>query len=117
MSEDLTDRLRDHLSRTVASIEGWLFTAPMGGRVRYNNWRARTWAKIAEQADVGEVMAHDLRHTLATRLFVIDRWTVPQVQAMLGHVDPTITLRVYTHVFSEDLPAPSSGHIVDTLAL
>jgi hypothetical protein len=117
MSEDLAARLREHLSRTVASIDGWLFTSPMGGRVRYNNWRARTWSRVVEAADVGEVKAHDLRHTLATRLFVVDGWSVPQVQAMLDHVDQTVTLRVYTHVRSEELPEPSSGHYVDTVSV
>ncbi len=114
MSEDLAERLGIHMDRTLASIDGWLFTAPKGGRVRYNNWRARTWTRIVESAGVGDVKAHDLRHTVATRLFVVDGWSVPQVQAFLGHVDPTITLRVYTHVNSESLPEPSSGHIVDT---
>ena len=114
LSQDLADRLQSHLSRTVASIEGWLFTAPKGGRVRYNNWRVRTWTKIEEMAGVGDVNPHDLRHTLTTRLFVVDRWTVPQVQAFVGHVDPTVTLKVYAHVMSEALPEPSSGHFADT---
>lgn len=97
------------------AIDGWLFTAPRGGRVRYNNWRARTWTRIEEMAGIGDVHPHDLRHTLTTRLFVVDGWTVPQVQAFLGHVDPTVTLRVYAHVMSETLPAPSSGHFVGTM--
>lgn len=58
---------------------------------------------------------HDLRHTVATRLFTVDGWAVPQVQAFLGHADPKVTLKIYTHVSSEELPAPSSGHFVDTL--
>lgn len=129
MSRDLAERLQMYLARTVAPIEGWVFTASKGGRLRYDNWRTRTWYKVVELADVGEVKAHDLRHTLATRLFVEDGWTVPQVQAYLGHVDPRVTLRVYTHVFPEDLPEPSSngrfegisrasnGHSADTLSL
>lgn len=115
MSADLADRLRQHLAGGVASIDGWLFNAPLGGRLRYDNWRTRTWYKIVELADVGDVNPHDLRHTLATRLFVVDGWNVPQVQAFLGHADPKVTLKIYTHVNSEELPAPSSGHFVDTL--
>lgn len=38
---------------------------------------------------------------------------LPQVQAFLGHVDPKVTLKVYTHVKAE-LPAPSRGHFADT---
>ena len=99
----------------MVSIDGWLLSAPRGGRIRYDNWRTRTWSKIAERAGVGEVNPHDPRHTLATRLFVVDRWTVPQVQAFLGHADPKVTLPIYTHVASEDLPSPSRGHFADTL--
>jgi integrase len=114
LAGDLVGRLHEHLRSSVASIDGWLFTAPRGGRLRYDNWRTRTWNPLVELADIGEVHPHDLRHTLATRLFTVDGWTVPAVQAYLGHVDPKVTLRVYTHVMSEDLPAPSRGHSVDT---
>ena len=115
MSDDLVDRLSENLQRTVVSIDGWLVTAPRGGSVRYDNWRTRTWYKISALADVGDINPHDLRHTLATRLFVMDGWTVPAVQAFLGHTDPKVTLKVYTHVMSEDLPVPSSRHFVDTM--
>ncbi len=117
MSGDVVDRLREHLVGSVAPIEGWVFTGPRGGRLRYDNWRTRVWYRIVALADVGEVKPHDLRHTLATRLFVVDGWTVPQVQAFLGHVDPRGTLSVYTHVFPEGLPKPSSGQFADRKGL
>jgi len=115
ISSDLEARLRRHIAeQSTISMDGWLFTAPRGGRVRYDNWRTRTWKRIEEAASIGDVHPHDLRHTLATRLFVVDRWTVPEVQAYLGHVDPTVTLKVYTHVVSEGLSRPSDGHLADT---
>jgi integrase len=115
ISSDLEARLRRHIAeQSVVSMDGWLFTAPRGGRVRYDNWRTRTWRRIVESAKIGDIHPHDLRHTLATRLFVVDRWTVPEVQAYLGHVDPTVTLKVYTHVASEGLSRPSDGHLADT---
>jgi integrase len=108
LTPDVLERLRRHLTvQRVASIEGWLFTAPKGGRVRYDNWRTRTWRRIVAEAGVGEVRPHELRHTVATRLFVVDGWTVPQVQSYLGHVDPTVTLKTYTHVAAEKLPVPA----------
>ena len=106
---DLEVRLRRHLGeQRVASLDGWVFTAARGGQVRYDNWRTRTWRQIVEAAGIGDVHPHDLRHTLATRLFVVDGWTVPQVQAYLGHVDPTVTLKVYTHVAADELPTPAA---------
>ena len=108
MPDGLQARLQRHMaSQTLASLEGWLFVAARGGPIRYNNWRSRTWNRIVEKAGVGDLKPHDLRHTVATRLFVVDAWTVPQVQAYLGHVDPTVTLRVYTHVRPHELPTPS----------
>jgi integrase len=108
ISADLETRLRSHSpDQRVASWEGWIFTAPRGGQVRYHNWRTRTWRRIVEAAGIGDVHPHDLRHTLATRLFVVDGWTVPQVQAYLGHADPAVTLKVYTHVAAEALPTPT----------
>jgi integrase len=74
----------------------------------------RRWNPIIERAGVGDVNPHDLRHTLATRLFTVDGWSVPAVQAFLGHVDPKVTLRIYTHVSADELPAPSRGHFADT---
>ncbi|MCP3973169.1 MAG: site-specific integrase [bacterium] len=113
---DLAARLSRHIaSQTVTPLEGWLFTAPRGGQLRYDNWRTRTWRQIVEVAGIGEVKPHDLRHTVATSLFVRDGWTVPQVQAYLGHVDPAVTLKVYSHVNAESLPRPSDGHFADTL--
>jgi integrase len=115
ISPELEARLRRHLgAQRVASLDGWLFTAVRGGQVRYDNWRTRTWRRVVEAANVGDLHPHDLRHTLATRLFLVDGWTVPQVQAYLGHADPSVTLKVYTHVSAEELPRPSNGQFADS---
>jgi integrase len=106
MPPDLTDRLRQHLASTPPSIDGAIFTSPQGGRIRYGNWRRRIWMKITELADI-DANPHDLRHTAATRLFVIDRWNPAEVQKFLGHRDPRVTLAIYTHINADDLPAPS----------
>jgi integrase len=108
MPADLAERLRRHLAeQTVTDFAGSVFVAPRGGLLRYDNWRTRTWDRIVAEADIGEVHPHDLRHTCATRLFVVDRWTPGEVQRFLGHRDPRVTLSVYTHVVAESLPTPS----------
>jgi hypothetical protein len=43
-----------------------------------------------------------------TRLFVVARWTPGEVQRYLGHMDPRVTLAIYTHIAAEDPPAPPS---------
>jgi integrase len=112
MPPDLSERLRRHLTESVASIDGLAFTAPRGGTIRYTNWRRRVWTPIVEMAGVAAT-PHDLRHTCATRLLTVDRWNPAEVQRFLGHSDPRITLGIYTHVSSDDLPAPS--RLISTL--
>lgn len=108
MPEDLADRLRTHIEDQVVSpLDGLLFTTADGSPLRYDNWRARKWLRIVKEAGVGELRPHDLRHTAATRLYVVDRWTPPEVQAFLGHSDPSLALRIYAHINTAELPTPS----------
>lgn len=117
MSDDVERRVRRHLAaQTVTPLDGRLVTSPRGKPIRYDNWRRRVWYGIVELAGVGDVHAHDLRHTCATRLFVVDRWTPGEVQAFLGHKDPRVTLAIYTHIDADQLPKPTpmwtlSGHL------
>jgi integrase len=69
------------------------------------NWRKRAWRRIKDVAEV-ECLPNDLRHTVATRLFTVARWTPGEVQRYMGHLDPRVTLAIYTHITTEDLPAP-----------
>ncbi len=105
---DLAERLGEHMSLTVPHISGLVFTGPSGGIIRYTNWRSRIWTRIVDQAGIGPVVPHDLRRTCATRLFIEDRWTVPEVQRFLGHKNPAVTLEIYTKINPETLPTPSS---------
>ncbi len=105
---DVAERLRHHFNqRPVSNIGGFIVTSPRGGPPNYNNWRARVWVKITRQIDF-DITPHDLRRTAATRLFLVDRWTPAEVQAFMGHVDPRVTLGIYTVVASKNLPQPST---------
>jgi integrase len=65
------------------------------------------WVKITRQIDF-DVTPHDLRRTAATRLFLVDRWTPAEVQAFMDHLDPRVTLGIYTVVASKNPPQPST---------
>ena len=105
---DAAQRLRRHLAeKSITSIDGFVVTAPNGGPLSYVNWRNRVWTRIVRKVDL-ELTPHDLRRTAATRLFTIDRWTPSEVQAYLGHLDPRVTLGIYTLVESESLAQPST---------
>ena len=43
-----------------------------------------------------KVTPHVLRHTYATRCFEAGM-DIKEVQHLLGHADPTVTLKIYTH--------------------
>jgi integrase len=48
----------------------WVFPAPKGGFLRYDNFRMRVWAPAVEQAGLHPLTFHCLRHTAAA--FMID---------------------------------------------
>jgi integrase len=68
----------------------------------------RTGDEIQVEVEGLDITSRDLRSTAATRLFLGDRWTPPEVQAFLGHRDPETTLAICTRVTSESLPQPST---------
>lgn len=53
---------------------------------------------------VQKVTPHDLRHTCAS-LAVSAGVNVLALARMLGHKDPSVTLRVYADLFDDDLDA------------
>ena len=57
---------------------------------------------------------HDLRHVHATTLLLAGV-PVHVVAARLGHADPSITLRVYAHVISDQL-AEAAGTFARVIA-
>jgi integrase len=63
----------------------------------------RAWARLRQQAGLGHVRIHDLRHTAAT-LMLAGGVPVKAVQEILGHSSEAFLLRRYAHVL------PSSRH-------
>jgi integrase len=53
---------------------------------------------------VQTITPHDLRHTCAS-LAVSSGANVLAVSRMLGHKDPSVTLRIYADLFDSDLDA------------
>ena len=58
------------------------------------------WDRARREADIRDVRLHDLRHTVASQA-VARGVALPTVARMLGHTDPTMTLR-YAHVSDRD---------------
>ena len=66
-----------------------------------NGWLTRA-VTSAKAAGVQSVTPHDLRHTCAS-LAVSAGVNVLALARMLGHKDPSVTLRVYAGLFDTDL--------------
>lgn len=69
-----------------------------------NGWLTRAVAA----ARVQPITPHDLRHTCAS-LAVSAGVNVLALARMLGHKDPSVTLRVYADLFDTDLDAVAAN--------
>lgn len=82
-----------------------VFSASNGGPLRVSQWRPRVF-NVARDAldDFPKVTPNDLRHTAAS-LAVSAGGNVLALARMLGHEDPSLTLRTYADLFDSDLDA------------
>lgn len=101
------DALREHKKRQFAERSkawpdwedhGLVFTSRRGTPIEPDNLR-RSWSEIRVEAGLGATRFHDLRYTCVTLLLA--GVPVHVVAARLGHADPAVTLRVYSHVLRE----------------
>jgi integrase len=98
------------LSRLAVRCEGrstsdLLFPARSGGYLKRPSYDSTGWFNRAvERARVQKITPHDLRHTCAS-LAVSSGPNVLAVSRMLGHKDPSVTLRIYADLFDSDLDA------------
>ncbi|HLX33062.1 MAG TPA: site-specific integrase [Gaiellaceae bacterium] len=78
-----------------------IFASRRGTPLGHRNVAQRGFERAAREAGIRGVCFHDLRHAAASRLIAkgVDPVTVA---AILGHGDPNVTLRVYSHVFDRD---------------
>jgi len=85
--------------------EDLVFTDTAGGYLHVGNLRRRVLKPARQEADLGWVGFHTLRHTCASMLFAQGRDAV-QVQRWLGHHSAAFTLSRYVHLLDGDLGAP-----------
>jgi integrase len=98
MPDFLRDALRWHLRAQPGS--DWVFAAPEGGYLRYDNFMARYWRPSVRRAGLAPLTFHQLRHTAAA--FMIDEGAgQEQVKRRMGHEDIRTTYNVYGHLFPD----------------
>jgi len=68
---------------------------------------SKVWGRLRKKAGVSHLRVHDLRHQYASFL-VNDGRTLYEVQLILGHSSPDVTMR-YSHLTSKTLQAASNS--------
>jgi hypothetical protein len=99
--------LTDELAKQMVGKgrEDLLFSATKGGPLRVSTWRPRVFNPARDSLkDFPRVTPNDLRHAAAS-LAVSAGGNVLALARMLGHEDPSLTLRTYADLFDSDLDA------------
>lgn len=74
----------------------YMFPSPVTGGMYYPDAVSRLNTKILESAGLEHIRFHDLRHTFASNA-IQNGVDIRTVSSMLGHADPSFTLRTHTH--------------------
>lgn len=79
-----------------------VFTGPSGAPLKRRRILRQEFRPMLREAGLPDTLrVHDLRHCAAS-LLLSRGVPIPVVSALLGHTDPSITLRVYSHVMPTD---------------
>jgi integrase len=103
------EALKEHMGAYPSTP--YLFTNDAGDPLTYQTW-AKVWRKARKEAGVPDMVTHDLRHFFASTL-LSQGASIKQVQLVLGHASPVITLRTYAHLMPGDEDRTRS--IMDTM--
>lgn len=98
----VTEAVQAHLRAfPVPTPLDWLFTAPEGGPVAYNEFMKRAWRPACEKAAIpAGIGPHALRHHYAS-LLIKHGESVKTVSERLGHTNAAMTLNIYTHLWPD----------------
>jgi integrase len=84
------------LRSSNSSDDDLVFSAPDGMPLRHTRLLKAGFQRALKRAGLRSVVFHSLRHSFASGL-IMRGGPVTEVQRLLGHSDPGITLRVYSH--------------------
>jgi len=99
LPQEVTRELARHLG-TPGGPDELVFTAPYGGPLRVNGFRARVWRPATRAVGLDGLRIHDLRHT-AVALWIAAGANLKEVSTRAGHASVSFTLDRYGHLFPE----------------
>jgi integrase len=113
LMEQLGRRLKRHrLASPHSSASDLVFATASGRSYGHRNLTGRGLEKARQSADLNGVTFHTLRHTFASLLIAQGRDPV-FVASQLGHTNPAVTLRVYSHLFDAARHAKEARDALD----
>ena len=95
----IASQIQEHL-RSKQQDE-LVFTNSVGNPISLANFTKRVFAPGILNSGIPRITPHDLRHTAASNAIAAGA-NVLVVSNMLGHSDPSITLKRYSHLFASD---------------
>ena len=101
LAAELKRQLIERKKRALAEgkpfdMEQWAFPNENGEPIFYTNFLRRVWQKVQDIAKVRRRTPHDLRHSWASHMLAAGA-DLAYVSNQLGHANPSITLRIYSH--------------------
>lgn len=99
---EICDALRTEIDKyrpVDAEPDDLVVPGERGGILNWKNWFRRVWCDAGDHCALS-FRPYDLRHTFAS-MQIHSGKNVIQVAAELGHANPTMTLNVYGHLFTE----------------
>jgi len=80
----------------------WVFANKEGRPININQVKDRAFKKVLRKAGLRDIRFHDnLRHTFASQL-LCNGANILYVSQQLGHANPQITMKVYSHWIPND---------------
>lgn len=90
-------RVQRSTTGTVFRVNGFVFSSAKGGPLRMSNLLRRRWHPLLKELELEPCGFHSLRHSHASMLVTRAKIDPVTVAERLGHADPGMTLRVYSH--------------------
>jgi integrase len=82
--------------------DDFVFCTPLGAPESPNGWLKREFYPAIKRAGVQHFRFHDLRHFAVSQL-IAQGANILQLARVAGHADPSITLRIYSHLMADGL--------------
>ncbi len=109
LSDDLLEALsnlrrqmqEEAMRKGKNEIPQWVFANRQGGFLAMNNVKQRYFKRILRKAGLRDIRFQDLRHTFASQLLCSGA-NILYVSKQLGHANPQITMRIYSHWIPND---------------